>query len=264
MTNHQFFLANCHIITYNKVISHSIISLFVSIDLITIIFNYSIIPFASTLFISILALNGYNRLKFKNFHNHRSELKMYDMEKEARIQNHKTELILDQFNVIYERINKTDEKINKIQNLIKLMDERLIESPQNIKSQYSVVPPMQYYVTNSNNNPSPPNHGIKSQNVLEPTEQSDERQNGTIEYILKKLKDNSLTTREIQKVVGRTREHTSRLMKKLYEDKLVDRDMSTKPFRYTITDEGRKRLSKHSALETHPRFGSPKIENALN
>lgn len=251
------------IVTYNKVISHFIISLFVSIDLVTIMLYYSIIPFVSALIISTLAIHGYTKLEFKSFHLRRNELKIQNIEKETKVQSHKTEFIMDQFNLIYERIKKTDEKIDDLQKMIKWMDNKIIETEAiAIKSQNSVIPPIQYYTGNPRNNTSHLHHDIKSQNSIQSTDQMDERQNGTIDYILKKLNDESLTTREIQRVVGRTREHTSRLMKKLYEEKLVDRDMDMKPFRYTITDEGRKRLSKHSVLEIHSRLNNPKLESA--
>lgn len=236
-----------------------------SIDLVTIVLYYSIIPFVSTLIISTLAMHGYTKLEFKNFHLRRNELKIQNIEKETKVQSHKTEFIMDQFNLIYERIKKTDEKIDDLQKMIKLMDIKLIETEAiAIKSQNSVTLPSQYYTDNPNNNTSHLHHDIKSQNSILSPDQSDERQNGTIEYILKKLSDESLTTREIQRVVGRTREHTSRLMKKLYEEKLVDRDMDMKPFKYTITDEGRKRLLKHSVLEIHSRLSNPKLESALD
>jgi DNA-binding transcriptional ArsR family regulator len=61
-------------------------------------------------------------------------------------------------------------------------------------------------------------------------------------YILKLLQEAPRSAREIQHNVGKTREHISRLMKKLYDEGLVDRNMSTKPFVYKITDEGRKLL----------------------
>jgi CTP-dependent riboflavin kinase len=73
-----------------------------------------------------------------------------------------------------------------------------------------------------------------------------------------------MTTREVQTVIGRTREHTSRLMKKLFEEKLVDRDVSTKPFRYAITVEGRKLLSKHSASKSHSHLDLANNVNPLN
>ena len=68
----------------------------------------------------------------------------------------------------------------------------------------------------------------------------------TPDYILKLLYDKPRTSREIQNAIGRTREHTSRLMRKLYERNLVVRDSNSKPFKYTITDAGRRQLLSHS------------------
>ena len=64
----------------------------------------------------------------------------------------------------------------------------------------------------------------------------------TSTYILRLLQEAPRSAREIQYNVGKTREHISRLMKKLHDEGLVDRSMSTKPFIYKITDEGRKLL----------------------
>lgn len=67
----------------------------------------------------------------------------------------------------------------------------------------------------------------------------------TLEIILKLLLNGPLTSREIQRGIRRTREHTSRVMKKLYELKYVDRDINHKPFRYNITDLGRLQTYDH-------------------
>jgi hypothetical protein len=67
-----------------------------------------------------------------------------------------------------------------------------------------------------------------------------EKHNATEHYILKLILKDSLTSNEIKRAIGRTREHTSRLMKKLYELKLVDRDITTKPFKYKLTEQGKK------------------------
>jgi hypothetical protein len=66
--------------------------------------------------------------------------------------------------------------------------------------------------------------------------------NGTTDYILKLLSERPRSSREVQHAVGRTREHTARLMKKLHDSGLVNRDVNAKPFRYYITDGGRERL----------------------
>ena len=71
--------------------------------------------------------------------------------------------------------------------------------------------------------------------------------NGTTDYILKLLAEKPRTSREVQLAVGRTREHTARLMKKLHDSSLVSRDVNAKPFRYNITDAGRERLKEKAA-----------------
>lgn len=62
------------------------------------------------------------------------------------------------------------------------------------------------------------------------------------DYVLRLITEKPMTSRDIQITIGRTREHTSRMLKKLFEDGLVERDMSTKPFTYKITDKGLTRI----------------------
>ncbi len=61
-------------------------------------------------------------------------------------------------------------------------------------------------------------------------------------YVLKLITEKSMTSRDIQITIGRTREHTSRLMKRLFEDGLVGRNMDAKPFTYYITDKGKEKI----------------------
>ena len=63
-----------------------------------------------------------------------------------------------------------------------------------------------------------------------------------IETVLGLITDKSMTSRDIQVTLGRSREHISRTMKKLYVDGFVERNMQTKPFSYSITEKGRQRI----------------------
>src|ERR1043165_1733230 len=63
----------------------------------------------------------------------------------------------------------------------------------------------------------------------------------TVDAILRML-EVPLTSREIQRKINKSREHTSRLLKKLYSENIVIRDESVRPYRYKITDEGRRQL----------------------
>ena len=75
------------------------------------------------------------------------------------------------------------------------------------------------------------------------------RQNqNTVLSILKLLSQSPMTAREIRVNTKKTREHTSRLMKRLYNESLVTRDIDSKPFLYKITDEGRRLLENHSDM----------------
>ena len=62
------------------------------------------------------------------------------------------------------------------------------------------------------------------------------------DYVLKLITEKPMTSRDIQITIGRTREHTSRMMKKLFEGGYVERNMKTKPFTYYITDKGKTKI----------------------
>jgi len=51
------------------------------------------------------------------------------------------------------------------------------------------------------------------------------------------LTEGGKTAPEIEKKIGKTREHTSRLMKKLWQEGYVERDTHTIPFTYRPTKE---------------------------
>ena len=59
------------------------------------------------------------------------------------------------------------------------------------------------------------------------------------DYVLHLITNKSMTSRDIQITTKRSREHTSRLMKKLFESGLVQRNTETKPYKYSITEKGK-------------------------
>jgi len=52
------------------------------------------------------------------------------------------------------------------------------------------------------------------------------------------------TTSDIQKEIRKTREHTARLMKKMFDQGLIDRDENKRPYTYTIGEKIRKTIRK--------------------
>jgi len=71
-----------------------------------------------------------------------------------------------------------------------------------------------------------------------------------IDHVLGLITDKSMTSRDIQITIGRTREHTSRLMKKLFEDEFVERHTNTKPYTYSISKKGLEKLRFEKSIPT--------------
>ncbi len=221
----------------------------VSIDIASLFLTYVIIPFSTSLVITFIVIEIYNKLKNTELKKYALELKILGMEEQIKAQK-------EEIGIIFSRTNHINLKLDSINSLI----EKLYE---NILKKYT----SQYYVTS----PSPeqphvfnPHIQYQSQSQSQKEETiNDNHHNSTIEYILKKLESNPLTTRELQQYIGRSREHTSRLMKKLYDDRFVDRDIGSKPFKYTITNEGRKLLIKHSVSKNN-RYSDSQRKSKVN
>jgi len=59
-----------------------------------------------------------------------------------------------------------------------------------------------------------------------------------INYVLHLITSKAMTSRDIQITLKKSREHTSRLMKKLFEEGYVQRNTESKPYTYSITEKG--------------------------
>ena len=75
-----------------------------------------------------------------------------------------------------------------------------------------------------------------------PRQATNSDNSNTVDFVLRLITNKSMTSRDIQNASHRSREHTSRLMKKLYQDGYVERNTNTKPFTYSITDKGKAKI----------------------
>jgi hypothetical protein len=73
--------------------------------------------------------------------------------------------------------------------------------------------------------------------------------NNAIDYVLQLITTKAMTSRDIQITLKRSREHTSRLMKKLFEDGYVKRNIDSKPYTYSISEKGKEKIG---LLESNP------------
>ncbi len=220
-----------------------------------LLMDFVILPFGVSLVISFLSLLLYRKIREKNRKGFLVESKMHLLEKQIREHNKRSLILEQKLDNVYSILSDTNERMKNIHEFVKLLDKKTTNNIIVTESQLPVASLTQPHVTSTNDIKSQSYHNKISQ-IQSGYINYEERQNSTIDYILKKLEDNPLTNREIQQIIGRSREHTSRLMKKLFEEKLVNRDVHSKPFRYTITDEGHRLLIKHSVSKNNHQIDS--------
>ena len=73
--------------------------------------------------------------------------------------------------------------------------------------------------------------------------------NNAVDYVLQLITTKAMTSRDLQITLKRSREHTSRLMKKLFEDGYVNRNTDSKPYVYSISEKGKEKIG---VLESSP------------
>jgi len=66
--------------------------------------------------------------------------------------------------------------------------------------------------------------------------------NNATDYVLQLITNKAMTSRDIQITLKRSREHTSRLMKKLFENGYVERNTNSKPYSYSISEKGKAKI----------------------
>ena len=71
----------------------------------------------------------------------------------------------------------------------------------------------------------------------------------SVKHVLNLITKKPMTSRDIEVTFGgRSREHVSRLMKKLFDDGLVERNTANRPYTYSITDGGRKHIGEENLV----------------
>ena len=71
----------------------------------------------------------------------------------------------------------------------------------------------------------------------------------SVKHVLKLITKKPMTSRDIEVTFGgRSREHVSRLMKKLFDDGLVERNTTNRPYTYSITDSGKNHVGEENLV----------------
>jgi len=70
-----------------------------------------------------------------------------------------------------------------------------------------------------------------------------------VDYVLHLITNKAMTSRDIQITLKKSREHTSRLMKKMFEEGFVQRNTESKPYTYSITEKGIAKVEQVEAIQ---------------
>jgi predicted transcriptional regulator len=131
------------------------------------------------------------------------------------------------------KLDVIDQKINSEKNIIKENELAATIKFSDLAKDRS------HKAISHNSGPVTKNLNVTGEDLA--LEEEDTLRANTVDSILRML-EVPLTSREIQRKINKSREHTSRLLKKLYSENVVTRDESVRPYKYKITDEGRRLL----------------------
>jgi len=172
-----------------------------------------------------------------------------------------TDMGRDLWQALEQRMRKQDERILDVMARFDVVQSRVIaaqlQSPPPSKSQ-DMIPPrptppappeavapareIPQLVESDVTPVTPAPQTSREQRRVEPPVSSDRALDDTEVSAIKLLSKEDLDTRKITNALGKSREHTARIMKSLFERGLVTRDDSNRPFVYRLTDLGRSRL----------------------
>lgn len=159
------------------------------------------------------------------------DYKMKDMLIEGYL--HKFDEYNEIISELRSKLDVIEQKINSEKNIIK--DNELAATNKSS----DIVKDRSHKVISHNSMPVTKNLNVTGEEKA--FEEEDSLRANTVDSILRML-EVPLTSREIQRKINKSREHTSRLLKKLYSENIVMRDESVRPYKYKITDEGRRLL----------------------
>ncbi len=147
--------------------------------------------------------------------------------------NASTDLGRDLWQALDQRMRKQDERILDVMGRMEVIQSRAMERPSLPVSVPLPMPatrekePVDAGVTRA------PITRVRAATSLDETETT----------VIRLLSERSRSSVEIKELVAKSREHTARLMKSLFDRGLVTRDDSKRPFVYQLTDAGRRYLS---------------------
>ena len=172
--------------------------------------------------------------------------------------NASTDLGHDLWSSLEQRLKKQDERILDVMGRLEVIQARVVTStasqpPATISPPTTTpIPPLPVHeetVVTPETRPllqqpvSQKSQTPQVQSPTPPSPQGELKLDETQLSAMKLISENPKNTRELTDALRKSREHTARIMKGLFEMGLVSRNNTSKPFVYQRTDDGKRRLS---------------------
>lgn len=168
--------------------------------------------------------------------------------------NASTDLGRDLWSSLERRLKKQDERILDMMGRVEVIQSRVMAASAALVAAPPVAAAPAPVVTSMPEVESVAGH-TQTQPVQQPESQESRPSQAVVEgqmaspsldetelAALRLLSEAPKNTRQLTDALGKSREHTARIMKGLFESGLVRRNDASKPFVYQLTDEGQRRL----------------------
>ncbi|MDG6980934.1 MAG: hypothetical protein JRN51_07445 [Nitrososphaerota archaeon] len=167
--------------------------------------------------------------------------------------NASTDLGRDLWSSLEQRLKKQDERILDMMGRFEVVQSRVLATStvavpavsSATTSEPPVSPPAGTELAAGHSQPPSQQQGSQESQSSQATKvgsAADSALDETQMAALGLLKESPKNTRQLTDALGKSREHTARIMKELFEKGLVRRNSSAKPFVYQLTEEGQRRL----------------------
>ncbi|MDG6981263.1 MAG: winged helix-turn-helix transcriptional regulator [Nitrososphaerota archaeon] len=164
-----------------------------------------------------------------------------------------TEIGQDLWSSLEQRLKKQDERILDVMTRMEVIQARAMSAA----ATSATLPPLPQVIPRAAPTPVKPK---PEPDVPHITQQSKSQESQTSQAVpevhaalqapdetqlaaLRLLRDGPKNTRTLTDAMRKSREHTARIMKELFDAGLVTRNNTSKPFVYQLTDEGRRYVS---------------------
>jgi hypothetical protein len=153
-----------------------------------------------------------------------------------------TDLDRELWNAMDSRFKKQDERILDVMMRLDVYETKLTGSPPPPASE---IAGRRTFRTSELMGPQPKEEEPPPQPGKEETKRptGPKAQEPIDRVVLRLLVERPRTSVEIKSLIRKSREHSARLMKDLFDRRLVSRNDTEKPFVYELTEEGRRYLS---------------------